>query len=319
MLHLMIDKQSPIPWHEQIKDQVRLALATGELKPGDYVPSIRQADGRLKVGLATIRRAYEDLARSGLLTLERGRGAFVSQDASSGENGATVAEYEKFFSFVQSGLRKRKLVPSAFARFFFSRTLLSEQENPSIAIVEESVALAEDYVQQLRHAWQLPVAAFSITDLSKMPIEKRQTFRCFLSDYYVIGLMKGLLRGHQAVMIPLEVEFGPEMNADLESLSRRSVVMVVLDDAEHQHKARFIQDLFEKSYRANDLRFRIIRRSDANLPSLLADKKLARVYVGNLIWDVLDPGTKKSPRIRRPRLRITDECVKRAWSQIGVI
>lgn len=319
MLHLMIDKQSPIPWHEQIKDQVRLALATGELKPGDHVPSIRQADGRLKVGLATIRRAYEDLARSGLLTLERGRGAFVSKDASTGENGATVAEYEKFFFFVQSGLRKRKLVPSAFARFFFSRTLLSEQENPSIAIVEESVALAEDYVHQLRQAWQLPVAAFSIAELSKMPVEKRQTFRCFLSDYYVIGLMKGLLRGHQAVMIPLEVEFGPEMNADLGSLPRRSAVMVVLADAEHEHKARFIQDLFEKSYRANDLRFRIIRRSDANLPALLADKKLARVYVGNLIWDVLDSGTKKSPRIRRPRLRITDDCVKRAWSQIGVI
>ena len=109
------------------------------------------------------------------------------------------------------------------------------------------------------------------------------------------------------------------MNSDLGNLPRRSVVVVVLDDAEYQHKARFIQDLFEKSYRENGLRFRIIRRSDANLPSLLADKKLARVYVGNLIWDVLDPGTRKSPRIRRPRLRITDECVKRAWSQIGVI
>ena len=73
--------------------------------------------------------------------------------------------------------------------------------------------------------------------------------------------MKGLLPGHQAVMIPLEVEFGPEMNSDLGNLPRRSVVVVVLDDSEHQHKARFIQDLFEKSYRTNDLRFRIIRRA----------------------------------------------------------
>ena len=67
----MIDERSSNSWHNQIKDRVRLALATGELKPGDHVPWIRQADSRLKVGLATIRRAYEDLAHSGLLTLER--------------------------------------------------------------------------------------------------------------------------------------------------------------------------------------------------------------------------------------------------------
>jgi DNA-binding transcriptional regulator YhcF (GntR family) len=319
VLHLTIDKQSPIPWHEQIKDQVRLALAIGDLKPGDYVPSIRQVDSRLKVGLATIRRAYEDLARSGLLTLERGRGAFVSKGAANLGDGVAIAEYEKFFATVHSGMQKRRLVPSAFARFFFSRTLLSEQENPSIAVVEESATLAEDYVQQLRHAWQLPIAALSLPVLSAMPAEKRKTMRCLLSDYYVIGLMKGLLRGQQVTMIPLEVEFGPEMNTDLGTLPRRSSVAVVLADSEHEHKVHFIRELFEKSYRNNQLRFQIIRHSEADLPALLADRKLARVYVGNLIWDALEPSTKASPRIRRPRLRITDACVKRAWTQIGVI
>ena len=63
MLQLMVDKQSVIPAHEQIKNQIRLALAVRELHPGDYLPSIRRADSRLHVGLATIDFGQKSIAR----------------------------------------------------------------------------------------------------------------------------------------------------------------------------------------------------------------------------------------------------------------
>jgi hypothetical protein len=117
----------------------------------------------------------------------------------------------------------------------------------------------------------------------------------------------------------LDVEFRPEINADLEGLRRRSQVAIVLEDSEYERKASYIQKLFEKSFQAKQLHFHLLRESDAVLSKLLADKKVSRVYVGNLVWDHLDAATREHRRIRRPLLRITDECMKRTWGLIGVI
>jgi GntR family transcriptional regulator len=318
LLQLTVDKQTVIPVHEQIKNQIRLALAIGELRPGDYLPSIRRADSRLHVGLATIRRAYEELADAGIVTLERGRGAFVSKDASTAA-GSPIEQFEDIFQFLSGDLKRRKLVPSAFARFLFSRTLQAEQKRPSIALIEESVTLTSDYVEQLGQSWQLPIVGIPIGDLKQMSPEKRSSFSCFLMDYYVQGMVKSLLRGSGPLIIPLDVEFRPEMNADLGGLARKSQIALILEDSEYDRKATYVRNLFEKAFHAKQLQFQPLRESAVSLPKLLKDKKFSRIYVGNRIWDHLDAGTRGNRRIRRPMFRITDECLKRTWGLIGVI
>lgn len=319
MFQLIVDKQTVIPVHEQIKNQIRLALAIGELGPGDYLPSIRHADSRLHVGLATIRRAYEELADAGVVKLERGRGAFTSKDASTPAAGSAVEQFEDIFQFLSDDLKRRKLVPSAFARFLFSRTLQAEQKRPSIAVVEESATLTSDYVQQLSQSWKLPIAGIPTAELKQMSPEKRSSFSCFLMDYYVQGIVKNLLRGSSPLIISLDVEIQPVMNADLGSLARRSQVALVLEDSEYDRKATYIHQLFEKAFHAKQLQFQMLREGSVSLPKLLRDKKFSRIYVGNRVWDHLDAGIKAHRRIRRPMFRITDECLKRTWGLIGVI
>ncbi len=319
MLQLMIDKQTVIPAHEQIKNQIRLALAVGELRPGDYLPSIRRADSRLHVGLATIRHAYENLADAGIVSLERGRGAFISKDVATATAGSPIKQFETIFQFVNSDLKKRKLVPSAFARFLITRMLQAEQKRPSIAVIEESATLTSDYVQQLGRAWQLPIAGLTIGDLKQMSMEKRLSYSCFVTDYYVQGIVKNLLRGSAPFLIPLDVEFRPEMNADLGGLSRGSQVALVLEDSEYERKGSYVGNLFEKAFQARQLQFHLMRESGAVLSKLLAGKKFSRVYVGNCTWEHLEAAVKKHRRIRRPLFRITDECLKRMWGLIGVI
>jgi GntR family transcriptional regulator len=319
LLQLTVDKQTVIPVHEQIKTQIRLALATRELRPGDYLPSIRRADSKLHVGLASIRRAYEELADAGIVTLERGRGAFISKDASTAAVDSPIEQFEEIFHFLNDDLKKRKLVPSAFARFLYSRMLQAEQKRPSIAVIEESTTLTSDYVQQLGQSWQLPIAGLTVRELKQMSAEKRSSFSCFVTDYYVQGMVKSVLRGSSPFVIPLDVEFRPEMTEDLEALTRGSRVAIVLEDSEFQRKASYIQKLFEKAFHTKQHQFHLLSESGAVLSKLLADKKFSRVYVGNLIWDHLDAATKEQRRIRRPLLRITDECMKRAWGLIGVI
>lgn len=81
MLHLNIDAQSGLPVYRQIMDQVRYYVASGALKPGDGLPSIRDLARALRVNPTTVVAAYKELAHDGTIELVHGKGAFVARTA----------------------------------------------------------------------------------------------------------------------------------------------------------------------------------------------------------------------------------------------
>ncbi|MGA2647819.1 MAG: GntR family transcriptional regulator, partial [Candidatus Sulfotelmatobacter sp.] len=84
MIDFFVDTANPYPAHEQIKERIRMALAFGELQPGDTLPSIRELGGELDIGPAIVRRAYEELARAGILTISRSRRVIVNRQLEYG-------------------------------------------------------------------------------------------------------------------------------------------------------------------------------------------------------------------------------------------
>lgn len=73
--------QDNMPIYMQIMDNVRKAIASGELKPGMRVASVRELAGEFEVNPNTMQRALNELEREGLLLSERTSGRFVTQDA----------------------------------------------------------------------------------------------------------------------------------------------------------------------------------------------------------------------------------------------
>jgi GntR family transcriptional regulator len=69
---------SASPIFRQIVDQVRLAVATGKLKAGEQLPSVRALAERLVVNPNTIAKAYGELARGGIIDGQQGRGVFIA-------------------------------------------------------------------------------------------------------------------------------------------------------------------------------------------------------------------------------------------------
>jgi GntR family transcriptional regulator len=69
---------SGTPIYRQIVDQVRLAVATGALAPGDEVPSVRALADRLLINANTVVKAYGELVRDGVLESRHGLGFFVA-------------------------------------------------------------------------------------------------------------------------------------------------------------------------------------------------------------------------------------------------
>lgn len=75
---LMISNSSESPIYEQITEQLKTKMITGELKPGETLPSIRGLAKDLKISVITTKRAYEELERLGYIETVPGKGSFVS-------------------------------------------------------------------------------------------------------------------------------------------------------------------------------------------------------------------------------------------------
>jgi GntR family transcriptional regulator len=72
-----LNPSSGVPVYVQLMEQVKHALDTGALRPGDQLPTIRKLAEDLIVNPNTVVRAYRDLEHEGLVELRQGSGAFV--------------------------------------------------------------------------------------------------------------------------------------------------------------------------------------------------------------------------------------------------
>ena len=75
---ISVDFNSETPIYEQLKEQIVMGIASGALKPGEQLPSIRQMAEDLGVNLHTINKAYNQLKADGILTVDRRKGAVVN-------------------------------------------------------------------------------------------------------------------------------------------------------------------------------------------------------------------------------------------------
>ena len=77
-LHIVISNQSGKPIYEQIAEQIKALIISGELQEGDVLPSMRLLAKELRISVITTKRAYEELEREGFLTSITGKGSFVA-------------------------------------------------------------------------------------------------------------------------------------------------------------------------------------------------------------------------------------------------
>ena len=78
MALVSIDPGDSTPIYAQVERGLRAAIASGRLRVGDQLPTVRQLAVELRVNANTISRVYVDLERAGVLETRRGVGSFVS-------------------------------------------------------------------------------------------------------------------------------------------------------------------------------------------------------------------------------------------------
>ena len=76
-MRIIVSNRSGIPIYEQIKEQIKGAIFSGELREDDLLPSIRQLARDLKISVITTTRAYGDLEEEGFIASVQGKGSYV--------------------------------------------------------------------------------------------------------------------------------------------------------------------------------------------------------------------------------------------------
>jgi GntR family transcriptional regulator len=80
-MQITIDIDDPIPLFTQLIGQIKQAVATEQITPGDPLPSIRQLAGDLELNSKTVAKAYKLLERDSVIQTRGYRGTFVHPDA----------------------------------------------------------------------------------------------------------------------------------------------------------------------------------------------------------------------------------------------
>ena len=82
-MRIRLDHSSGEPIYRQVVEQVKFAVAAGQVAPGGQLPSIRALAAELKINPRTVVKAYDELAHAGLVVLRHGQGAFVADRSSA--------------------------------------------------------------------------------------------------------------------------------------------------------------------------------------------------------------------------------------------
>ena len=77
---ITVDPSNPKPTYLQIVDSIRRAIATGAVKPGDQLPTIRDVAVQARVNRNTVSRAYLELEHMGLVRSRQGSGSFLTDN-----------------------------------------------------------------------------------------------------------------------------------------------------------------------------------------------------------------------------------------------
>ncbi|MHB8559341.1 MAG: GntR family transcriptional regulator [Candidatus Acidiferrales bacterium] len=199
---LHLNRRSALPIQAQIEAQIRYAIATGELKAGDPLPSINDLAQRLSVNRNTIHQVYQHLSAAGLLESAHGRGVFISAASDS------VAEAPALSELIERTLREAVALgvsPRTFSRFLQSQAHAFEAHFPLVAFVECNPYQSNEFAQQIAERWQMkvmPVLLSAVRQSLALPV----TCKVVLTTYFHYPEVRKSIQRRDLLIRPVVVD-----------------------------------------------------------------------------------------------------------------
>jgi GntR family transcriptional regulator len=118
VLLLKPNPSSGVPIYLQLMEQVKHAIETGALRPGEQLPGIRPLAEELVINPNTVAKAYRELEHEGVIELRHGAGAFVSGNAGTKKLTDKVRAGQAIVAAAVDKLRARGVTDEEIRRLF---------------------------------------------------------------------------------------------------------------------------------------------------------------------------------------------------------
>jgi len=124
-----ISPAAPGPLYKQIVEGVKREISEGRLKPGQALPSFRMLAEDLLVSLITVKRAYEELEREGIIYRKQGLGTFISEEGAVRNQAVKRREAERLLHRAvneasEAGMAPREIID-------LTRKVIEGRDKPS--------------------------------------------------------------------------------------------------------------------------------------------------------------------------------------------
>jgi GntR family transcriptional regulator len=117
----MLNRPNPalgVPIYLQLMEQVKHAIETGALRPGDQLPGMRALAEELVINPNTVAKAYRELAHEGVIELRHGSGAFVAHNRRTDKMAETLRAAQSLVTATVQRLRDQGVAEDEVRRLF---------------------------------------------------------------------------------------------------------------------------------------------------------------------------------------------------------
>jgi DNA-binding transcriptional regulator YhcF (GntR family) len=319
MLKFFVERSSSVPFHTQIKEQIKIALALGHLKEGAVLPSIREVESELGVGRMIVLRAYRELEKCGILSLKRGRGVTVTHAPNPQASRRLLRNYTRLADHLAADLQKSGLSPTSFARFFYRKCLLHDAQQAPIYFVGSSVRAAQENADQVSAVWELPVLGLGLDDLKKMEKTELEKIRTIVCDFYRVEEISEQVKRAKVLVVAVSSEWSEETTRAVRSLPPDSAVLVLQAHEDFERTGTLLGKMLEDTFRDRRIRFETEGyRDEEQLRAYLRTKQHAKIMITNRVWETIPENLRSQPVVFRPRLRLAVESILEAQIKAGI-
>ncbi len=308
---LKIDPDSPIPLYHQIAEAIRYAIATGQIRSGDSLPGLHQAAAEWGVNLHTVRHAYSELARQGLVRTRGPSGTIVLSTATSLDlqrqnwNGLT-----DFLNRVaDEAERLHGISAKELGRLLTDMKSRGLSSTDTVAVVECSETQAKDLAAQIAAAWNVNAQAWSLERLEE-PAQGLIIATYFHYNEILQRWPQRFPEMHFAAIQP-----DPAMPRKLFSGGmphhRTTLFLCERDESMASNITTELALLFPVE------RFSIERRITRSPASLLRSKSKFPVLFSPRMWGQLTPAQRRDPRAFEVRYVFVPEDLQMIAKRLG--
>ncbi|HZQ42032.1 MAG TPA: GntR family transcriptional regulator [Acidobacteriaceae bacterium] len=164
-MRIVLSKESEVPLRQQLADQIVFLIATGQLRAGDALPSVRTLGRQSKVHHNTVSEAYQDLVRRGWLTRRPGSRLVVGKIAAA--RPAPPQDLDELIN--ESIQRARNMGFSLQALRLRVRERLLAEPPDHFLVVEQEAGLREIIRREISEILSWPVQGCSVEEFAAQP------------------------------------------------------------------------------------------------------------------------------------------------------